>query len=239
MITANHHPLYARIFDWIMKGLLNRHFRCICIESEIKDQDGPVLLIANHFSWWDGFMVRYVVPKTMKKKVFVMMLEEELSKRPFLRKVGAFSIKRNSRSAAESIQYARQILENPDHLLLIFPQGQFQSSHQYPLNFEEGWFRILPGAPENTRLVFLAALTDYFSSRRPGLYIHMDDGCRYSYAGRSSGSAGTDSGKSDIEPGNATGCYEFGGFKSPKEVESAYNLFLKKAIQHQNLHANR
>ncbi|MFP4065849.1 MAG: 1-acyl-sn-glycerol-3-phosphate acyltransferase, partial [Bacteroidales bacterium] len=168
----------------------------------------------------------------LKKKVFVMMLEEELSKHPFLRKVGAFSIRRNSRSASQSIQYARQILQKPDHLLLIFPQGKFQSSHQYPLDFEEGWFRILQGAPENTRVVFLAALTDYFTYRRPGLYIHMDDACRYSSAGRSSGNAGTDS-------GNQTACQEFGGFKSPKEVESAYNLFLEKAIQHQNQQANR
>ncbi|MFO8192128.1 MAG: lysophospholipid acyltransferase family protein [Bacillota bacterium] len=247
MITAKHHPLYVRFSDWIMKKLLNRHFRCIHIESKLKDQTesrlkdqgGPVLLIANHFSWWDGFLARYAVTKTLKKKVFVMMLEEELSKHPFLRKVGAFSIRRNSRSASQSIQYARQILQKPDHLLLIFPQGKFQSSHQYPLDFEEGWFRILQGAPENTRVVFLAALTDYFTYRRPGLYIHMDDGCRYSSAGLSSGNAGTDSGKSDIEPGNATGCYESGGFKSPKEVESAYNLFLKKAIQHQNQQANQ
>ena len=232
MITARHHSLYARVFDWIRKGLLNRHFRSIHIESKLKEQDGPVLLNANHFSWWDGFIVRYAVPKTLKKKVFVMMLEEELSKRPFLRKVGAFSIKRNSRSAAESIQYARQILENPNHLLLIFPQGQFQSSHQYPLDFEEGWFRILQGAPENTRLVFLAALTDYFANRRPGLYIHMADAYRDSSPGTTSENAGIDS-------GNTTEFGKTSVFQSPKGVESAYNLFLIKAIQCQNQQANQ
>ena len=220
MIRAKHHPLYVRASDWIMKMLLHRHFRHIQIQNNLKDRQGPVLLLANHFSWWDGFLARYAITKTLKKKVFVMMLEEELSKRPFLRKVGAFSIRRNSRSVTETIKYAQQVLQNPDHLLLIFPQGRFQSSHQYPLGFEDGWFRILQGAPGNTRVVFLAALTDYFAFRKPGLYIYLDEVFRHTIDGRDQESAGQYEGADN--------------FGSPEAAETAYNHFLKKAVEQQN-----
>jgi len=232
MITAKHHPLYVRGSDWIMKRLMNRYFRHIHIRSELDDRQGPVLLLANHFSWWDGFLARYAVTKTLKKKVFVMMLEEELSKRPVLRKVGAFSVRKNSRTAAESMDYALKILENPNHLLLLFPQGKFQSLHQYPLEFEKGWFRILERAPKDTRVVFLAALTDYFDRRKPGLNIYLEEASRYSSGGRDSGFTDTIHQKNAKHPEATT-------FLSPKEAESAYNEFLKNAIERQNQQANQ
>ncbi len=232
MITAKHHPLYVRASDWIMKRLLHRHFRHIRIRSKLDDHKGPVLLLANHFSWWDGFLARYAVTKTLKKKVFVMMLEEELSKHPVLRKVGAFSVRKNSRTATESMDYALKILENPGHLLLLFPQGKFQSLHQYPLEFEKGWFRILERAPKDTKVVFLAALTDYFDHRRPDLTIYLDQATRYSSDGR-------DSGLTDTAPEKTTKHSEAATFCSPEEAASAYNEFLKNAIEQQNRKANQ
>ena len=232
MIRAKHHPLYVRASDWIMERLLHRHFRQIHIRSQVKDPEGPVLLLANHFSWWDGFLARYAVTKTLKKKVFVMMLEEELSKRPVLRKVGAFSVRKNSRTVKESMDYAIKILESPDHLLLLFPQGKFQSLHQYPLEFEKGWFRILEEAPGNTKVVFLAALTDYFDHRRPDLTIYLDQANRYNSGGR-------DSGLTDTAPEKTAKHSETATFRSPEEATSAYNEFLKKAIEQQNRKANQ
>lgn len=131
------------------------------------------MIIGNHFSWWDGFIVSYANHQLFSRRIFVMMLEEELQQRTFLRRIGAFSIKKNSRSAMESIQYALKVLETENNILLLFPQGNFQSLHQYPLCFEKGWFRILQQAPDNMQLVFMANLTDYFSQRKPNLSIYV------------------------------------------------------------------
>ncbi len=78
------------------------------------------------------FIAQRVNNLVFKRKMHVMMLEEELHKRSFLRKLGAFSIRKNSLSALHSLKYATKILSKPKNLLLLFPQGSFQSAHRYP-----------------------------------------------------------------------------------------------------------
>ena len=174
MIKAAHHPFHENFFGaylWMHMRLAFRHIR---IHNNFTDNGNPTLLIGNHFSWWDGFIARHVNIKVLKRKLHLMMDEEQLAKRMFLRRLGAFGIKKNNRSAIESIHYASSILNDPGNLLVLFPQGRFQSLHQQPLSFEKGWFRIIQEAPPDIQIVFLAALTDYFSSPRPGLDIYLE-----------------------------------------------------------------
>lgn len=173
MIKARHNHIISVFFDYLMRGWLHLAFRRIHIHNHVADQGGPILLVSNHFSWWDGFIARYVNIKTFGRKLFVMMLEEQLKSNAFLRKLGAFSIKKNSRSALDSLQYAGSVLKNRNHLLLLFPQGQFQSIHTQSLSFEKGWTRILLKASPGTQLVFMACMIDYFAHRRPTLNIYL------------------------------------------------------------------
>lgn len=223
MITARHNKLYARCFDMMMETLLHRSFRRIHIHDNITGDGKSVLCVANHFSWWDGFIARYANRKTVNKKVFVMMLEDQLAKRPFLRKVGAFSIRKNTPSALESIQYASDVLRDPNHWLLLFPQGRFQSQHRFPLTFEKGWFRIAEKAPENTQVVFMASLPDYFEQRRPTLHIYLENAEKFA----------TDKPQ---DPERAAG-KRGNPFPTPEAAEEAYNRFLQQAIDKQERQA--
>ncbi len=167
--------MHQWFFDKWTFWLMHRHFHHIRIRHNWTDQGGPLLLIGNHFSWWDGFIASYVNHKLFSRRIYVMMLEEELQQRKFLTRIGAFSIRKNTRSAIESIQYASKVLLEENNILLLYPQGHFQSLHQYPLCFEKGWFRILQQAPADTQLVFIASLTDYFSQRKPSLSIYVQE----------------------------------------------------------------
>ena len=83
-----------------------------------------------------------------------MMLEDQLLKFRFFQWTGGFSIKKKSREMIESLQYAAKILDNPDNLLLIFPEGKLQSLYN-PLHvFEKGIERIVEGHKNNFQLVF-------------------------------------------------------------------------------------
>lgn len=174
MIKARHHKLYQWFFDRWTFWLMRRHFHARRIHHQWEDQGGPLVLIGNHFSWWDGFIASYVNQQVFHRRIYVMMLEQELEKRKFLSRIGAFSIRKNSRYATESLKYAASVLQDPGHILLLYPQGTFQSLHLFPLRFEKGWFRILRQAPENTQLVFMASLTDYFSRKKPTLSIYLE-----------------------------------------------------------------
>ncbi|TVR42377.1 MAG: glycerol acyltransferase [Bacteroidia bacterium] len=222
MITAKHNRLYTIFFDLLFVFLIHRHFRKVNIRINEPVGDGPVLLIANHFSWWDGFIARWVNNKVFHRLFHVMMLEEELGKRPFLRRLGAFSIRRNSRSAVESLSYGTKILSNPNHILLLFPQGKFQSSHHHPLQFEKGWMRIVDKAPPNTQIVYMACLSDYFAYRKPALTVYLKN------IGQKGVNTLADMGRTKDTGSPAPSAGKL-------SIETSYNDFFKNCIHQQNL----
>ncbi len=173
MIKARHHKGYNAFFRVYVKTMLRFHFRDIHIHGDFHDEGRPVLLLGNHFSWWDGFFVFYLNDKVFKKTPYVMMLEEQLARRKFLSRIGAFSIKRGSRTSLESLQYAANLLNDKSSLLLIFPQGKISSLYRYPLAFEKGWSRITGMIEKRPQIVFMANLIGYFSHPRPCLNMYI------------------------------------------------------------------
>ncbi|MFC2112998.1 lysophospholipid acyltransferase family protein [Bacteroidota bacterium] len=153
---------------------LKNHFRQVYIEHIHQSYQSPVLLIGNHFSWWDGFIGYYLNFTIFKKRYHVMMLEEQLEKRMFLSKVGAFSVNKSSRSITESLSYSSEILSNRDNLLLLFPQGKIETIYTRSFVFERGIEKILTGLPETPIVYFMVNLVDYFSKEKPSLFIRTE-----------------------------------------------------------------
>lgn len=104
-----------------------------------------------------------------------MMLEEQLAKHSYFRKIGAFSIAPGNRSALNSLNYAAKILENNSNMLILFPQGKLKSQYVPTVEFRKGWFRILKERKNQVKIIFTANLTDYFSNRKPTLYIYFEE----------------------------------------------------------------
>lgn len=175
IIQARHHWLlypffkaYSRYVPWL-------YFSKIQVFSQVQDRNLPVLLLGNHTSWWDGFWAEYVNLLLFKRRPYVMMLEDQLRSHRFLREAGAFSINKQSRTVVESIRYATEILHHRENLLILYPQGEIRSSYEFPLRFDKGWFRILSRQSQPVQVVFLIALTDYFSSPKPQLSLYLYD----------------------------------------------------------------
>jgi 1-acyl-sn-glycerol-3-phosphate acyltransferase len=231
MIEAAHHPVYEKFFGaylWIHMRLTFRHVK---IHSTFQDNGKPVLLIGNHFSWWDGFIARHVNINLFKRQLHLMMEEDQLATRRFLSRLGAFSIKKNSRSAIDSLNYAASVLNDPGNLLVVFPQGRFQSLHQHPLTFEKGWFRIIQKAQPDIQIVFMAALTDYFSSSRPGLDIYLENATPDNhYIPETESNPGH-----HIAPLPGDDIRKNNTLSDAKATEAAFNSFHKKAISLQNI----
>jgi 1-acyl-sn-glycerol-3-phosphate acyltransferase len=131
------------------------------------------LVIANHVSWWDGFWVQYLNKEVIHRKLCFMMLEDQLRKHWYFRFSGGFSVKKKSRSIFESIHYSIELLEQPKNMVLMFPQGKIHSIYQDTVKFEKGVDRIIKNVSQETQLVFVANLVDYFSDRKPNLYIYI------------------------------------------------------------------
>ncbi|MCD8166736.1 MAG: lysophospholipid acyltransferase family protein [Bacteroides sp.] len=138
MIKANHTFLGKQVCSFYAGYKLEQAFRTIEIRGDQADLQLPVLILANHFSKWDGF-IQYRINRILyRRKFHVMMLEEQLLKHPILRKGGAFSVRKNSRESLESLRYTLGLLRNRNNLVLLFPQGKIETLYTEPYRFQSG-----------------------------------------------------------------------------------------------------
>lgn len=173
MIKANYTWLGVTFFWFYSRYRLGRNFRNINLCGDFNDTGNPILVIGNHFSWWDGFIQIYLNESVLHRKFHVMMMEEELRRNMILNRTGAFSVKKSSRDIVESLRYCVELLKNPDNMVLIFPQGEIQTMHARNFAFERGVEYILRQLKTNNiDLIFNVNLTDYFSKSKPSLNIY-------------------------------------------------------------------
>jgi len=182
IIRARHHwffyPFFKR-YSWWMPGWF---FSTVRLHHNVEDRQLPVLMIGNHVSWWDGFLAEYINHKVFRRRYHVMMLEEQLKKRMFLNKTGAYSVRKGSKSALESIRYTAEILSDSGNMVILFPQGKIHSMTDLPVKFESGWYHLFRYLGNPVQVVFYVALFDFFSSRKPELDLYLYD---YAYEGKS------------------------------------------------------
>jgi 1-acyl-sn-glycerol-3-phosphate acyltransferase len=152
---------------------LKRSFHKVEFDCSVDTANRPVLMIGNHFSWWDGFIAYRLNDLCLRKKFHIMMLEEQLETRMFLNKAGAFSIKRGSRSVVESLQYASALLHDGENLVVVYPRGAISSIHRRPVRFEKGVERIIAGASDRLMILFYVALPDWYSEKKPRLTVRV------------------------------------------------------------------
>lgn len=173
ILEATHNPFLYGFFKLYTRVRLKVAFRNIFIEGEVADKGLPVLVIANHFSWWDGFWIMHMNRKVFRRKFYYMMLEEELRKNIFLNHIGGYSVKRGSRSIIESLQYTTRLLKNKENLVLLFPQGKIESTHVTEFVFEKGIRRVVAEVNGIAQILFVVNLVEYYSRAKPSLYMYI------------------------------------------------------------------
>lgn len=171
MIEAAHTLRGEAVARFVSGPMLGRAFRTIRFAGNCPDNGLPVLLIANHFSWWDGFIQYRLNRARFGRYLYVMMLEEQLLRHGLLRECGCFSVKKGTRAVIDSLAYCRRILHDPRNMLLLFPQGKIESMHLADYRFEQGVGYLLKQLDVNVQVVFNVNLVDYFSCRKPALTV--------------------------------------------------------------------
>lgn len=102
---------------------------------------GPLLLAANHVSWWDGFILREV-QRVLRPRapMYTVMAEAELRRFPYFRRLGVVGVEGASPlSVARALRLLKSRLrERPDAVVVFLPQGRIWPSHRRPLGFRRG-----------------------------------------------------------------------------------------------------
>jgi len=141
MIKADHKYWARVLYDFYIKRQFKSNFQNFYLTNDfpiIPKEDG-LIVTPNHFSWWDGFFIDYTLNHFLNRKIFILMLEEQLERYWFFQKIGAFSInQKNPISIARTFQYISRIISNPLNYLVFYPQGDIETYDKRPLTVKEG-----------------------------------------------------------------------------------------------------
>ncbi|MDR6942396.1 1-acyl-sn-glycerol-3-phosphate acyltransferase [Mucilaginibacter pocheonensis] len=162
-----------RIIHYYVKWAVGKHFHELLLNNIEVDQDKSILLIANHFSFWDGLIIYCINEKLLKKKYHVMVQKETVHKLTYLKFSGAFSITKNSKDIIESLNYASELLNDPQNLVLIFPQGKLYSNYIDDVRFDKGVLRIMQKAQGKFQLIFASTFIQYFKHKKPTATVYL------------------------------------------------------------------
>lgn len=175
MIPARRVALFSNWFAIYMRYRMRKAFNQLEVMPFTTKPGHSVLLLCNHFSWWDGLWGNYLAYWHLNRKLYIMMQEDHLQKRMLLNLFGGFSINRSSREMIKSLQYAAGLLNNPQNLVVVFPQGELMSNHSTEIKVEKGIERLIKNIKGPCQIVYNCALIDYFESLKPSVYFHLFD----------------------------------------------------------------
>jgi 1-acyl-sn-glycerol-3-phosphate acyltransferase len=178
MIKADHKKWAVLLFDFYIGRLLKNNFGKFLALNELPsiESNHSLLVTPNHFSWWDGFFIDYTFKKLSKRKLHLLMLEEQLKRFWFFKKVGAYSINfSNPKSMAETISYSRMILHNPNNFVVVYPQGEIRPYEERPVKMKEGIRSIVKDTRNKTFVLPAAFKIIYGKDKNPDVHLRFGE----------------------------------------------------------------
>ncbi len=132
-------PFWYRWFVVYLKGYFARNFTAVRTAGEVPNDSKPLILYANHPSWWDpihfGLLASFHLPE---RSVYGPMDREMLEKYRLFKKLGVFGTDRSRAGAAAFLQASQAVLAHPMTSLWLTGEGGFSDPRQRPI-------RLLPG----------------------------------------------------------------------------------------------
>jgi chlorobactene lauroyltransferase len=186
MIPARHNKAAQALFHLYVMPAMRRQFHSIHLLGDEPEwpRDRLLLILPNHCSWWDGFFIHLVNIRLWQRKVYLMMLENQLAKHRFFSRLGAFSIDPESPGGIrQSLRYTREILSaGPagERMLCIFPQGELLPWQIRPLSYKPGLLWLLQRCETPVCLVQMGIKMEFLLQQRPQAFIEFAEPLIYS-----------------------------------------------------------
>ncbi len=175
MIRANHNKFWVKYSKYHTKILIAIFFRKVKYLGHYEEKGLPILMISNHFSFYDGFIQILLNIKIFKRRYNFMMQEKELKRNMILTKIGACSIDKGKRSSIESVDYALELLRDKGNLFLFFPEGKIKSLYTQDFVFEKGLLsHILENIKNDFQLVYNVNLLNYGINLKPDIHVYYE-----------------------------------------------------------------
>ncbi|MCO8120960.1 lysophospholipid acyltransferase family protein [Stieleria sp. TO1_6] len=122
-------------FHRFLRPYLGRHFHTVAIERASRldppiPEQTPVIVYANHPSWWDPLIAHYLHRQLFSPRHFFAPIDAEaLQQYRVFEKLGFYGVQLSSQSgAAAFLKTSLSILDQPNSAIWITPEGRFVDS---------------------------------------------------------------------------------------------------------------
>ncbi len=177
-VRAGRSVLAIRWFAFYLRWYVRRRFHAVRLLGPLPalPDDRPVIVYANHPSWWDLAVIGLVIVGRLGDRVsYGPMDEVGLAQYPFLRKLGIFGIDLASkRGAAQFLRTSLGLLKDRKAVLWILPEGRFVDARVRPIAIRPGvahLARHIKGAV----LVPMALEYPFWDQSTPEALIHFGE----------------------------------------------------------------
>lgn len=142
-VTQGFRPLAVAAFESVFSPFRRArlHGPLIAGLPVVLEERCPVMLIANHASWWDGFVLRDV-QRALRPggRLFTLMTTRELRRHPYLRWMGCVGMEPGRRASvlAAFRRLRQERRRDSSAVFAFFPQGAIWPAGRRPLGFERG-----------------------------------------------------------------------------------------------------
>lgn len=176
MIKADHKRWAGWLFFPYLERIFRKDFTNFFISNgmpRIPDDSG-LIITPNHISWWDGFFIEYLMRHTTGRRIYLMMLKEQLARYGFFRFLGAYSIDPgNRKEVTESLRYTAEAADRCDAFVVMYPQGEIIPQRSAPLEFKSGLPAVLRLTKGTVSVMPVIFLVKPYNERHPELWCRF------------------------------------------------------------------
>ena len=164
----------ARWFAWYFRRLAQKHFAGVhwsATEDPAHWGPTPVLVVANHSTWWDGPLA-FLLSRELGRPFNVAMEAKHLDRHPYFRWIGAHPIRRATMAERYAdLEWIGGTLV-PGGMLWIFPQGERRPAAASLRLLERGAAHLALGrAP--VRIVPVGIRLAHLSEQLPDAFLRV------------------------------------------------------------------
>ena len=161
-----------------MRRLASRHFTAVHLRPAASaptvPRDLPVVFVANHTSWWDGFLA-YLAGRALGTTFHVLMEARHLARYRFFLRVGALPLDRTSPWRARAdLERAAEVLV-PGNGRWVFPQGARRPPDEPLTGLETGAAHLALGAGMPVRLVPVGFRYRFLGEQLPEAFVWVGE----------------------------------------------------------------
>jgi 1-acyl-sn-glycerol-3-phosphate acyltransferase len=166
-------------FRRIVRGYFRRHFHAVRIAraERFRGLAGPLIVYANHSSWWDPMVCVLMAAELMpERRHYAPMDAAALERYSLLKHLGIFPVEmKSARGAVQFLRTGEAILKSGG-VLWVTPQGRFADARERPLVFKPGMAALaarVADAVGQCTLLPLAIEYPFWDERLPETLLYL------------------------------------------------------------------